>query len=368
MGLFGKKRHVKPIFVGSYGNDMTRGIYVFHLDIDNGEILKKKFYKSMANPTAIFKRDRFIYICYKNNTGRNTDGGLWQYASMELQFGLAGKSTDHGKTYMSSYVDEDRNYAYAVDYYNGEVVTIPIIKQKIVRVTQTIKHTGHSVDPKRQLEAHPHFIEMTPDKQRIFVCDLGTDEVVLYRVLEKGKLERDEENTFQLNPGSGPKKMIFAPSGNYAYVLNELSSTISVYAYHDCHFTFVQEIDTYPKREYSEENLAGDIVMTSKGDYLFVTNRGHDSIAVFEVNQRSGELEYIEYLDTDERPRAMIMVDDRWIVVASQLGGSLESFEIKHNESKGILFETHFSYMISEPVCLIEGRSYVKQPEKKDNI
>ena len=62
MGLFFKKRNVKPIFVGSYGNNMTRGMYVFHLDIDNGEILKKKFYKSLANPTALFKRERFIYV------------------------------------------------------------------------------------------------------------------------------------------------------------------------------------------------------------------------------------------------------------------------------------------------------------------
>ena len=105
MGLFFKKRKVKPIFVGSYGNDLTRGIYVFHIDIDNGEILKKKFYKSLANPIAISKRERFIYVCYKNNTGRPTDGGLWQYASMDLQFGLAGKSTDHGKTYVDSYVN-----------------------------------------------------------------------------------------------------------------------------------------------------------------------------------------------------------------------------------------------------------------------
>ena len=67
MGLFFKKRKVKPIFVGSYGNDLTRGIYVFHLDIDNGEILKKKFYKSLANPIAISKRERFIYVCYKDS-------------------------------------------------------------------------------------------------------------------------------------------------------------------------------------------------------------------------------------------------------------------------------------------------------------
>ncbi|MBS5112678.1 MAG: lactonase family protein [Coprobacillus cateniformis] len=355
MGLFFNKRNVKPVFVGSYGNDLTRGMYVFHLDVDNGEFLKKKYYKSLANPTAMFKRERFIYVCYKNNTGRKTDGGLWQYASMELQFGLAGKATDGGKTYMDCFVNENRSNAYAVDYYNGEVVRIPILKQKIVTVAQRIKHEGSSVDPKRQTEAHPHFIDETPDHKKIFVCDLGTDEVVIYNLDDKGALERDEENTFKVKPGSGPKKMVFAPNGKYSYVLNELSNTICVYQYQDGHFTFIQEVDTYPKDEFAKENLAGDIVISEKGDYLFVTNRGHDSIVAFEVKE-DGQLEYIEYLDTDENPRAMILVNDRWLVVASQKGGTIESFELKRGESKGVLFESHFSYMVGEPVCLIEGR------------
>ncbi|WP_050636374.1 lactonase family protein [Candidatus Stoquefichus sp. SB1] len=361
MGLFFPTRHVKPIFVGSYGNHLTRGMYVFHLDIDNGELIKKKFYKSMTNPTAIFKRERFIYVCYKNNTGRNTDGGLWQYATMDLQFGLAGKVYYQGKTYMDSYVNEDRTFAYAVDYYNGEVVTIPILKQKIVKVTQCIKHEGHSIDPKRQSEPHPHFIDETPDHQRMVVCDLGTDEIVVYTIGEKGKLTRDEENTFKMKPGSGPKKIVFSPNGQFAYVLNELSNTVCVYRYDNAQFTFVQEVDTYPKDEFAKESLAGDIVLSQSGDYLFASNRGHDSVGVFEVNQETGKLEYIEFVDTDENPRAMIMVDDRWLIVASQKGGTLETYELKREESKGVLFETHFNYPVGEPVCLIEGRVYDKK-------
>lgn len=357
-GIFGTKRHVKPIFVGSYGNDYTRGIYVFHIDIDNGELLKKKYYKSPANPCALYKRERFIYVCYKNNSGRSTDGGLWQYASMDMQFGLASRVYYQGKTYMDSFVNEDRSYAYAVDYYNSEVAVIPILKQKIVKVTQVIKHTGHGVDPKRQSQPHPHFIEETPDHQRIFVCDLGTDEVVVYKIVENGQLERDEENTIHLTPGSGPKKMIFSPNGKYAYVLNELSNTVCVYAYDQCHFTFVEEFDTFPKDKFDDVSLAGDIVYSEQEDkdILFVSNRGHDSVSVFELDKETGKATYIEFLDTDENPRAMILVLNRWLVVASQKGGSLETFEIRKDVGKGLLFETHFSYMVSEPVCLIEGR------------
>lgn len=356
MGLFTKRRKVKPIFVGSYGNDLTRGMYVFHLDIENGEILKKKFYKSLANPIAISKRERFIYVCYKNGTGRPTDGGLWQYASMDLQFGLAGKSTDHGKTYVDSYVNSDRSYAYAVDYYNGEVVTISILKQKLVKVVQTIKHSGKGLDERKQSEPHPCSICETPDGEKMVVCDLGTDEVVIYDIDEKGKLYRDEEHTWKMKPGSGPKKMIFSPCGKFAYVLNELSSSVCVYRYSEGAFTFIQELITYPQEEYVGSNFAGDIAINETGDYLFVSNCGHDSVTTFEVDLETGALHSIDHTDTDEKPVAMIIVQNRWVVVASQKGGTIESFEIRRGESKGTLFETHFSYMVGEPVCLIEGR------------
>lgn len=357
MGLFTKKRHVKPIFVGSYGNDLTRGIYVFHFDTDNGEFLKKKYYKSPANPSAFYKRERFIYVSYLNKTGKPTDGGLWQYASMDLQFGLASKTTNQGKTFISSYVNEDRSCAYAVDYYNSEVVVIPILKQKIVKVVQTLKHEGHGPHGRYQLQSHPTFIESTPDQKRIFVCDRGIDEIVLYRVVEKGRLERDEENTVRLKPGSGPRKMIFDDEGRYAYVLNELSNTIATYRYEDTRFEYMGEVETYPLDRYDEESYASDIAFMNKDGrrFLFVTNKGHDSVSVFEIGN-DGQPHYIEFLDTDENPVALITVNDRFVIVASQKGGTLESFELKLGESKGVLFETHYRYMVGEPVCLIEGR------------
>lgn len=354
--FFGKRRKVKPIFVGSYGNDLTRGMYVFHIDIENGELLKKKFYKSPANPTALFKRERFIYVCYKNSTGRPTDGGLHQYATMDLQFGLAAKVFHHGKTFMDSFVNEERSCAYAVDYYNNEIVTIPILKQKIVKVSQVLQHEGSGPVERRQEEPHPHYIDQTPDKKRIFVCDLGTDEIVLYSVEERHQLTRDDEHSIHLNPGSGPKKMIFSPDGKFAYILNELSNTVAVYQYDDCQLSFVQEIDTYDKDDFDEVSLAGDIVIDEKGQYLFVSNRGYDSVSVFTINKETGKLTFADSVDTDENPRAMILINNQWLVVASQKGGTLETFEIKDNETKGILFETHFSYMVGEPVCLVEGR------------
>lgn len=355
--FLGNRRTVKPFFVGSYGNDLTRGVYAFHLDINNGEILKKGHFKSPSNPTAMYKRDRFTFVCYKNNSGRATDGGMSQYAAMDSQFGLAAQVYNQGKTFMDCFINQDRSYAYAVDYYNNEIVVIPFVKQKIIKVTQTLKHYGSGPVEKRQEQPHPHYIDETPDSKRIFVCDLGIDQVVMYSIGEKGMLFRDSENTIDLTPGSGPKKMIFSPNGQYAYVLNELSNTVCVYQYEDCHFTFIQEIDTFPKDEYTGKSLAGDILITPTGDYLMVTNRGHDSVSAFEV-QDNGKLVFVEYMDTDENPRSMLLIDDHWLIIAAQKGGTLETFELKRNESKGVLYETHYNYMIGEPICMIEGKEY----------
>ena len=162
--------------------------------------------------------------------------------------------------------------------------------------------------------------------------------------------------TIKVEPGSGPKKIIFSSDGQYAYVLNELSSQVFVYRYQDGQMTFIQKVMTYPTNEYIGQNIASDILMNEKGDYLFVSNSGHDSITTFEVDTTTGMLYEVDNTDTDERPVQMIIVNDKYVVVASQKGGTIESFELKRGESKGVLFETHFSYMVGEPVCLIEGR------------
>ena len=100
--FLGNRRNVTPIFVGSYGNGLTRGVYAFHIDTDTGEILKKKQFKSEADPITMFRRERFVFVAYKNNSGRNTDGGISQYAAMDLQFGLAAKVYFKGKTYRTN--------------------------------------------------------------------------------------------------------------------------------------------------------------------------------------------------------------------------------------------------------------------------
>ena len=365
-GIFGLKRHLINFFVGSYGSDLARGVYVFQLDEDNGEILKKKYYKSPAGPTFMAREDRWIYTCYKNNSGRSSDGGVWQYAAMDIQFGLTARVHNEGKSYEHCCVSPENNCVYAVDYYNGEVACIPIKKLKVVAVAQTVKHEGRSVDEKRQNQPHPVFTCISPDKKKVIVLDLGTDEVVYYDILEKGRLQRDDEHSFKVTPGNGPKKILFSKNGKYAYLLNELANTIEVYAHDDNNLTLIQTLDTFPKDGYNETSYAGDLAMMDSEEYIFASNKGHDSVSVFKIDNETGLLTYIEFVDTDANPRTLQIFKDKWFVVAAQKGGSLESWEIKTNDRHGVLFETHYSYNVAEPVTKVLGnQNYLTVEDKK---
>ena len=323
MGLFGKKRVTESFFVNSYGNDQTRGIYTFQVDIENGEILYKKHFKTPSDPVYSFNYGRFVCVTYKNRTGTSGDGGICSYAATADILALVSRISDKGKTYMHACANGD--------HYNGEIMVAKIDKKKLVAPIFNYKLEGRSIDPKRQNQPHPHFVDFTPDGKRLIVVDLGLDKVLLFK-MEAKEIILDEEHSFDLEPGSGPKKIMFNQAGTIAYVLNELSNTICVYKYNDLKFELIQTIDTYPKDEYDEPSLA-------------------DSLALFLVDQETGLLTYKDFVDTSPNARDIAIFKDRWIVAVCQKGGVVESYEYR-DERGGMLFETKYSYLVSEPVCI----------------
>ena len=162
----------------------------------------------------------------------------------------------------------------------------------------------------------------------------------------------DEEHSFDLQPGSGPNKILFNKAGTIAYVLNELSCTINVYKYNDLNFELIQTIDTYPKEGYEDiPSTASQMIFSEKEERLYVTNCGHDSLSLFIVDKETGMLTYKDFVDTSPNPRDLKIFKDRWIVVVCQKGGVVESYEYR-KERGGMLFETKYSYMVNEPVCI----------------
>ena len=360
MGLFSRTKTVDIFFVGSEGTDLDRGIYAFYLNVDNGDIIKKSFVKSLASPLAMNRNGRFMYLTYRNGTGRAQDGGVWQYACMELQLGLAARVGNEGRTYVQTVINKERDYAYAIDYYNGEVVTLPIKGSKIIRVSKTIKLEGHSIDPIKQTESHPSFMTFTPDGTKLVVANLGGDEIIFYDEGEKGELIKDEELSFKVEAGSGPSKIVYSHNRKFAYILNEISSAVSIYSVKHNKFTKVDEILTYSKEEFDGVNTPVDMLITENSHYVFVLNKGDNTIVVFERDQETGKLTRADCMETDEGPKSMLLFRDKWLVIACKQGGSLESFEIKENEKRAVLYETHSTFTIHAPVCMEAGATNLR--------
>lgn len=353
-GLFGKKRITESFFVNSYGNDQTRGIYTFQVDVENGEILFKKHFSTPSDPIYSFNYGRFVCITYKNRSGTRGDGGICSYAATSDLLALSSHISDMGKTYVHACTNGDDEVAdkvFACDYYNGEITVARIKKKKLVESFFNYKLQGHSVDPKRQSQPHPCYVDFNPEKNRLVVADLGLDKILFFEMVDK-EIILDNVHTLNLEPGSGPNKIMFNQAGNIAYVLNELSSTINVYQYHDMEFELIQTIDTYPKEDGEDfVNTASQMIFNDSQERLFVTNCGHDSLVLFDIDTETGKLIYRDFADTSPNPRDLKIFRDQWIVVVCQKGGVVESYEYR-TEKKGMLFETKYSYLVNEPVCI----------------
>ena len=146
----------------------------------------------------------------------------------------------------------------------------------------------------------------------------------------------------------------FSHDKKFAYCINEISSTIATYAYQDGHFTLLEEKLTYIKEDFEGVNVPTDFVMTDDNQYIAVTNKGDDTIVLFERGD-DGLLKRKDLIETDAGPVALEIFRDRWLVVVSKQGGSVESFEIRKNEKRGILFETHSAYALHAPTCIAKG-------------
>lgn len=357
--LFGGKRRItKGFFVNSLGNNQTRGIYTFQIDVENGELLFKKYFTTPSDPFYAFNFGRFVCITYRNRTGSVDDGGLCEYAATAETLALVSRVTDKGKTYVHACTNGDldtANKLFAVDYYNGEVVTFKIDKKKLVSKKGEYKFNGKGIDPVKQALPYPTYVDFLPDQEKLYVVSLGLDKICLFDVEEDGTLVYDNEHSLFLKPGSGPRKMIFNIEGNRAYIMNELTSTIDVYKYENLEFELIQTIDTYPKDDDEiYDNVPTDILFNLDGDHLYVTNKGHDSLVLFEVVE-DGKLRYVDFEDTSPDPVDMLIYNEKgneWIVVACQKGGIVESYQFTTEKAGMVVIETGFSYMVNEPVSM----------------
>ncbi len=242
------------------------------------------------------------------------------------------------------------------NYGSGSIAALPIHADgSLGEATTTIQHTGSGTNPARQAGPHAHFILPSPDNRFTLDCDLGLDKIFINHLdATAAKLTPGDPPFATVAPGSGPRHLTFSPDGKFIYVINEMGGTITVFSYAatNAAMTEVQTISTLPK-DFATNSTAAEIVLHPNGKFLYGSNRGHDSIAIFVVDQKTGRLTFVEHQSTQGRTPRHVAIDPagRWLLAENQASDSVVVFAI--DAETGRLKPTGQTVSVGSPVCAV---------------
>ena len=348
------------VFVGTYTHTSSRGIYTCRLDNDSGALQILSVATEAANPSflALHPNKRFIYAASEvEEFDGKPQGVVYAYsidaASGSLTFinsqGTGGTGPCHVK------VDATGRFVLAANYSGGSVCMLPIEDDgSLASASDFIQHEGSSVNPRRQDRAHAHSINPDAQNRFAYAPDLGQDRIVIYRLdTEEGRLVPNNHAYVEVNPGFGPRHLDFHPNGAWAYLINELSSAITAFGYDrdTGALSEFQVITTLPTG-FSGLNTTADIHVHPSGQFVYGSNRGHDSIAMFEVDADSGRLTPIGHRSTGGRVPRNFGIDPsgKFLLAANQDSDNVVSFRI--DGESGQLISTGLDVDIPMPVCV----------------
>ena len=340
---------MKVFYVSSYGKHHDKGIYIMKFDKETLEMKRIQQIETQDYPSYMICDDHTLYVAYKNANSHSHGGGLGSFSIYKDELILNNNYHSSGRSYTHLCVDQSHRYLFAANYHVGATASYQLENSIITQKICAVHHTGLGPDLlKRQTSPHVHYVGITPDQQFVYAVDLGADKVVMYRY-SQGVLLEDPDYTLNIVPGSGPRHMIFSHDGRFAYLVNEIANNIMVFKYLQGHFQLIQAIHCIP-RHFKGFSSAAAIRLTQSGNHLFVSNRGHDSIAMYRVNKESGKISLLYMVHTGKEPRDFQILDDQYLIVACQGSNLLQIMTL--NEDTEELVLTDSTVEIPAPVCI----------------
>lgn len=293
-------------YVGTYTWDDSEGIYAFRITVDRGEWSPIGVTAAGENPSflATHPTGEFLYAVNEVEEGTVTAFAI-DRASGTLSRINQASTGDAGPCHCS--VDRTGSYVLVAHYAGGSVSALPIQAEGgVADACQVIKHEGSSIDPKRQTQPRPHSIVPGPGNRFVYVPDLGTDRLVIYPFEpHDGPLDAHGSEFVSVHPGAGPRHFDVHPSGESAYLINEMDSTLTAFERNQAtgRLSEIATVSTLP-RGNSDNNSTADVHVHPDGGRVFGSNRGHDSIAVFRLETATETPELVTHVDAGgETPR-----------------------------------------------------------------
>lgn len=337
-----------PIYVGTYASKEEEGIHLCGLNPETGALRLIGSTSGIENPSFLILNEEASRLYA---VSEQAQGGVAAYAVDPANGGLALLNTAPTEgadpCHLSLPLDGG---LLAANYSGGNVARFALDGEGSLNgLTSLVQHEGQGPRQDRQEAAHAH--SAVPDEAGayVYVSDLGMDQIVYYRT-DEGKLVR--QGAVQLPPGAGPRHFVFHPNGSHAYGINELNSTITIYARdrEQGGLEIIRHVSTLPEG-FAGENYPADIHLSSDGKYLYGSNRGHDSIVRFAVDPATGALDAPEWTGTGGKWPRNFAVLDGYVIVANQFSDNIVVF--RRDADSGSLTETGQELALAKPSCVV---------------
>jgi 6-phosphogluconolactonase len=361
------------VYVGTYTQALSHtpgnagGIYRCRFDPGSGALMVEGVVSGVANPSylALEPQRRYLYAVEEIEEHEGQASGAVSAFAVDQESGdltWLNRQATGGTAPCHLSVEPSGRWVLVANYGSGSIAAYPIDEGgRLGAASAFVQHEGGSIDPERQQGPHAHMIRHDPRPvaagapRRVLVNDLGKDQVLLYQLdPERGTLTPDATPWVDAEPGHGPRHLDFHPSRDIVYVLNEIGSSLTTFAYDrdSGALTALQTRSTLPA-DFDGENSCADIHVAPSGRFVYSSNRGHDSIAIFAVDEASGTLALLGHAPTGGSTPRNFAIDPRgnFLLAANQQSDSIVGFRV--DQEGGWLTPTGHSAQVPTPVCVL---------------
>jgi 6-phosphogluconolactonase len=352
--------HSYFVYVGTYTGPNSKGIYAFRFDPSNAQMTPMGVAAEVENPSFVVTdpSHRYLYAVTEIGNSGGVHGLISSYSidpsTGALKFLNKVDSAGGGACHLV--VDKTGKMLFVANYGTGSVASFAIHADgSIGEKTGFDQHSGSSVNPKRQRGPHAHEVVLSPDNRFLFVPDLGTDQIKIYRVDAANATFTPNDPPFaSVKPGLGPRHFTFGRGARFAYVVCEMGSSVAVFAYDSGKgsLTPVQTVSTLPADFTGEDNSA-EVQVDRSGRFLYASNRGHDSITVFAIDPAKGTLTTVQVVPTKGNIPRNFVIDPtgKYLIVANQKSDQMIVLAI--NQKNGQLTPTGQVVDVTAPVSIL---------------
>ena len=348
------------VYVGTYTVRGSKGIYAYRYDAANGQLEDLGLAAETPSPSflAISPNHKFLYAANETDEYQGQSSGIVSAFSIDTKTGkltFLNRVASRGASPCHISLDHTGKFVLVANYTGGNLAVFPVGEDgRLGEASDFIQHEGSGPNKDRQEKAHAHWIDLSADNRFALNADLGLDEVFVYRFdANKGKLTPNNPPFAKVAPGAGPRHLAFHPNGKFAYVIDEMASTITAFSYEakGGKLKELQAVSTLPK-DFSGENTTAEIVVHPSGKFLYGSNRGHDSLAVFAIDPAKGTLTFVEHVSVKGKTPRNFEIDPsgKRLLAANQDTDNIVEFAI--DPTTGKLTPTGTELKVLAPVCI----------------